>query len=271
MRFGPAGIPIKCKGNTVEGIRFTKKLGLACMELQFGHGIMLGDALAEECRKAALEEKIILSAHAPYYVNLLSSDKRKQGASKHRILETARVLHKAGGGRVVFHPGYYGELGKAQAFKVMAAQFDFLLKKVKAEKLNVVLSPETTGKLSAWGDLDELLEMAKKKKTSLTIDFAHLHARCNGCLKKEKDFLELLKKVEKKLGRKALKNLHIHFSGIAYTEKGERHHLPVSSNSPPYRELLKALKRKRCNGTIISESPLIEEDALLLQKTWKKL
>ena len=68
-----------------------------------------------------------------------------------------------------------------------------------------------------------------------------------------------------------LKVLHTHFSGIEWspiglTGKGnERRHLPLGSKSPDYSELVKEILKRKLNITLISESPLLEKDALVLK------
>jgi len=103
------------------------------------------------------------------------------------------------------------------------------------------------------------------------IDFAHFHARTNGKYNSYKEFSEILEKVEKKLGKKGLENMHMHITGIAYGEKGEKHHLTLKESDLKYKELIKALKDFDVKGVAISESPNIEQDALMVQKIYNKL
>jgi len=66
--------------------------------------------------------------------------------------------------------------------------------------------------------------------------------------------------------------MHIHLSGIAYGRKGEIKHMMLSDSDMHYAELLKALKERRAKGVVICESvPRLEEDALLLQRTYQDL
>ena len=73
------------------------------------------------------------------------------------------------------------------------------------------------------------------------------------------------------MGRKALDNMHIHLSGIHHGEKGERHHLILKESKFNYSAVLQALKEFDCKGIVICESPIIEKDALLLQKKYKEI
>jgi deoxyribonuclease-4 len=81
----------------------------------------------------------------------------------------------------------------------------------------------------------------------------------------------LLKTYQKALGKKALKRLHIHLSGIEYGPKGEKNHLPVAESDLKLTQLFKALNEFGCAGRILCESPIMEEDALNMKKAWMKV
>ena len=99
-------------------------------------------------------------------------------------------------------------------------------------------------------------------------DFAHLHAR-TGTKNSYREFMAILDKVEAKLGRQALDNMHMHVSGIGYGKSGETKHLTFEEADFQYQELLQALRDRDVQGTMICESPTLEEDALLLQQTYR--
>ena len=65
--------------------------------------------------------------------------------------------------------------------------------------------------------------------------------------------------------------MHIHVSGIAYTAKGERHHLNLQESDLQYEALLRALKDMNAGGIVVCESANLEEDAMLLQETYARL
>ena len=65
--------------------------------------------------------------------------------------------------------------------------------------------------------------------------------------------------------------MHIHITGIAYGEKGEKNHLNLKESDLKYKELINALKDFKVKGVAISESPNIEGDALLVQKIYNGL
>ena len=81
----------------------------------------------------------------------------------------------------------------------------------------------------------------------------------------------LLRKLKKTLGAGVLKTMHIHLSGIAYGPKGEKNHLKFAEADLKYKDLLRALYDNKCSGRILCESPIMEDDAALLMKTWKRI
>jgi len=73
--FGTAGIPHSIqKSSTIEGIKQIKKLNLDCMELEFVQGIYLSAEKSLQVKEVAEKNSCLLSAHAPYYINLNSRD-----------------------------------------------------------------------------------------------------------------------------------------------------------------------------------------------------
>lgn len=275
IRFGPAGRPLSCKGGTLEGIQCTHDLTLDAYELEFVRGVKMKPELAKQCGELAHKLDVKLSAHGPYFVSLISKDAVKARKSVEFILQTARALHHAGGGRVVFHAGYYREFSREEAYKKMKEAFKEILQKVKQEKLSVVIAPETTGGRAEFGTLEELVSLSEEfgiERVNPTIDFAHLHCReGNGVIKTKEDYAKIFNYLEKHLGKRAVQDLHMHATGIAFTDKGEKHHLTIDSDSPPYRPLMELLEERSYSGTIISESPTIEKDALLLKKIYEKI
>lgn len=274
MVFGTGGVPISCPdAGMAAGVTFAKKLGLGAIEWELVHNARVKQETAELVGSKLKETGLRFSAHAPYYISLISHEHSKRKKSYEYILDTARAVSFAGGGKVVFHPGFYGLLvdDKKKAFEEMKAEMEYLVQEVKNQKLNAVLSPEVTGKNSAWGTLEELLEMqAQVKGLSITIDFSHVHARGNGRIKTAKDFETLFDLIES-YGKKLLQDLHVHFQCVKYSEKGELSHLPLDAEDPPWKPFIELLVERDCAGTIISESPILEADALRMQKYYLSL
>ncbi len=268
IRFGPAGIPIQCEGKgTLEGIRCCKELGLEAMEMEFVQGVRMGEVSAREAGKVAQESDVSLSSHAPYFVNLCSGDPVKVANSKKHIISSARITALAGGNITVFHPGFYQELPHEEAYSVAKRNLSDIISELKAHDVRIRLGAETVGKKSAFGGLDENIKLAQELDMVVpAIDIAHIHARGDFRLEGESDYKALFEKLEKSLGD-YVNHFHFHFSEIRYSDKGELNHLPLGTNNePPFKPLIKVLAENGYSGTIICETPKLDQDALIMKK-----
>ena len=84
------------------------------------------------------------------------------------------------------------------------------------------------------------------------------------------EWSSLLETYAVELGDQALKELHVHLSGIEYTEKGEKNHLPIEESDFEMRELFSVFNDFNCCGRILCESPTLEEDALIMKRNWEE-
>lgn len=273
MRFGPAGVPLQSKErSSLAGVQVTADLGLDAMELEFVHGCHMKNESAQQIGALAKKLGVSLSCHASYYLNLLSPEKPKLEKTLKELTRTAEVLHAAGGNRIVFHSGFYLSMDREKAYAAMKKQCAALAQTIQESGWDAVLAPEVTGKKSQFGSLEEVYGLAADLgygQIKPCIDWGHVHARDNGALNKPEDVERVLETVEKFVGKEGLKSLHCHIEGINFTEKGERNHLRITEGPPDYKMVLKALKKFKCDGTLICESPAMEEDALILHKAWK--
>ena len=255
--FGPAGTG----GSKDEGFIAVKKAGLDAVEIEFVYSIWMTKSDAENLHKLNEKLNLAFSIHAPYYINLNSKEPQKIAASRTRILKCLEIGTILGAKYVVFHPGFYQKDSKEKTFNKIKEQIEEIMKEAKAKHYTPQLAPETTGKESQFGDLDELIKLKKETGCHLCVDFSHLKARSNGKLSYE----EIAEKLEKaKLG-----HLHCHFSGIEFTEKGERRHLITPDSE--IKLLLTALKKHNIDATIINESPDTFNDAIKMKKFLEKL
>ncbi|MEM2138835.1 MAG: TIM barrel protein [Candidatus Woesearchaeota archaeon] len=273
LLFGTAGIPISSKKkDTIGGIERVRELNLDAMELEFVHSINISKEKAPEVRKTINEKNVLLTCHAPYFINLNAVEPEKKHASINRILKSAEILSLANGYSVCFHPGFYLNMEKEKVFETIKENIKKIRKEMDENNYDVYLRPETTGKETQFGDLIELLKISQEVNGVMpVIDFSHLHARTNGKYNTYEEFKEILENVEKYLGKEGLNNMHIHLSGINYGEKGEKNHLVLEESDLNYKELIKTWKEFKIKGVVISESPNIEEDALLMKKTYENL
>ena len=273
LLFGTAGIPLGANPRTTsDGIKHVRNLGLGCMELEFVHSVNISKEKAPEIKKIAEDNNIVLSCHAPYFINLNSLEKEKIKASIDRITNSARVLNLCGGYSVAFHAGFYMGMDSKKVYDTIKDNIKLIIKALKNEGNNIWIRPETTGKETQFGNVDEILQLSGELDNVMPcVDFAHFHARTNGKYNSYGEFASILEKIEKTLGKRGLDNMHIHITGIAYGPKGEKHHLALKESDLKYEELLKALKDFKVKGVVVSESPNLEEDALLMKKVYEKI
>ena len=273
LLFGTAGIPHSSNPRTtLDGIKHVSNLGLGAMELEFVRNINISEEKAPNVKKAAQDNNIVLTCHAPYYINLNSLEKEKIKASIGRILNSARILSLCNGWSVCFHSGFYMGQEPKKVYDAVKSSLKEIISTLRNEGINIWIRPETTGKETQFGNMDEILQLSSEIDNVMPcVDFAHFHARTNGKYNTYKEFGGILEAIEKKLGKKGLENMHIHITGIAYGEKGEKNHLNLDESDLKYRELLKALKDFKVKGVVISESPNIEEDALMMKKVFERL
>jgi len=249
IKIGPAGSG--GLGN-FEGIRKVARIKLDCMEVEFTYGVRMSLEDADEAGALAKAKGITLSVHAPYYINLASDEKEKIQASQQRILDSCQRAHTLGAQNVVFHAGFYQTKTAEQTYASIRKAIVEIRKVIAKNKWKVQLCPETTGKPSQFGSVDELLRLIKETGCGICVDFAHLYAREQGNL----DYAAILKKLPKKF--------HAHFSGIEYGPKGERQHLKTTKKffEPLARELIK----HKVDVTLINESPWPYKDAAMMKR-----
>lgn len=241
------------------------------MEVQFTRGVKMNERMAQEVGEVAKKYGVRLTAHAPYFINLNAHEKEKVIASQERLIHTARIASLFGAEGIVFHAAFYLNDPPSEVYTRTKGLLEETVKQFRAMGHQVLLLPETTGKGSQFGTLEEVLNLsAEIEGVAPCLDFAHLHAR-TGRFNSYEEFMAILKQVEGRLGRQALDQMHIHLSGIQYGRKGEINHLNLRESDLRYVELLKALKELEVKGLVICESPDREGDALLLQETYNSL
>lgn len=263
LLFGISGLPMgdgSEKFTYKSGIPYLKSIGLDAMELPFVRSVNITDKNKEEVLKSKTDNDFYLSAHGSYYINLNAVEEEKREQSKERIIKGAEGLLKVQGRSLIFHPGFYLKSTKEDTLKTIIENLKDL------PDLGVKYRLETTGKGTQFGTLEELVEICKEVPTcGLCIDFSHIHARYNGSLKTYDDFARIFDYIGTNLGDEALKDFHAHISGINYGEKGEKNHLPMLESDFNYKACMDAFIKFNVKGCIICESPILENDALLLK------
>jgi deoxyribonuclease-4 len=275
FRFGTVGSPTstpKKPGGSVGAVIHMREMGLGALELGWVRSVRVSEETCAAIKAAAEEHDVLISVHAPYFINL-NADDEEWPKSRQRIMDAAHYGNLAGATEIVIHPGGYFGRPAAEVLPGAIERFAAVARELREKGNPVTLRPETMGKQGQLGSLDDALAMSKAiEGVQPCLDFAHLHARTgDGTMNTFEEWDKLLADYGKALGAKALKNLSCHLSGIAYTEKGEKNHLPMTESDFDLEALFKALHKHGCAGRILSESPILEEDAKLFKETWIKV
>ncbi|MEM1768112.1 MAG: TIM barrel protein [Desulfurococcaceae archaeon] len=270
--FGPAGKPITLKTSDIlKAPGFLREIGLNAMEYEAVRGVKISEDKARAFGEEAVKNNILLSLHAPYFINLASIKKSTVEASIKRLIESVQASFWMKSYIVVFHPGYYKDApSKREAVEWVVKNLKPVVEYIVENKIeNVWLGPETTGKTSQIGSVEEVIEISRRLEyVKPVIDWAHLYARHGGeFIKSIDDVLTVLEKLERELGEIAVKPLHSHFSKIEYGKGGEKvhHNLSEREYGPDFSIVCKALCETGVDTVFISESPVLEQDAIIMK------
>lgn len=302
LRFGTGGFPLTAKKRDFAGsVERLRDLGLDHLELEFVRNVFLKEDTALKAKGDAERSDISLTVHGSYFVNLASQDRPKWHASIQRVVKAAEIGSLAGARSITFHSGFFQGQDPEIVKNTVKEGIKEIFRQLKEKNVKVKIAPELTGKPSQFGNIEELVSMIKELKNegyleaSVCIDFAHHYARSLGKLHGYDETMRVLNLVGDRLGEEYLKDLHIHMSAIEYGDKGEKNHLLFLPNYEAYveagieieefrdilqdlkesrlvenrflwRETLQALKAMDVKGYVVCESPVLELDALVLQK-----
>ncbi len=281
IRFGPAGVPPIfriMKAELTDIPKLLKEEGLDAFEyaaVRWGQSPQITQESAKRLGEEAKRNDILVSIHSSYFINLLG-EKQIVEESKRRLIAAATAANWMDAYVVVCHAGYYGQNSKTEALQKAIIAFKDVVNTLRERGIDKVkLGPETLGRHSQFGTLDEILTLCQEvEQLQLVIDWSHLHARGGGALRSAQDFKDILAEVETKLGTEATKNMHCHFSKIEYTYKSgeKRHHsLDEPAFGPEFSHLAQGIAEYKLRPTIICETPMQDIDAIKMRDTFKKI
>lgn len=223
--FGPAGNAESFVSMGYKSIldvpRIVTEFGLTAYEYECGRGVRISERSANALGEKAREYGVALSVHSPYFISLSSVEEETRFKSVGYILETAKAAVGMGASRIVVHSGSCGKQPREAAL-VLAKD---TLKKAQialdeAGYSQIILCPETMGKIGQLGTLDEVLELCSVDERFLPcIDFGHLNARTRGGCHTAEQFAKVLDRMEHALGYDRASVFHSHFSKIEYTAR----------------------------------------------------
>jgi len=273
-RFGPAGMPpgFKALKRPVSEVpRYLREEGLDAFEYQmvrWGPKPQIRREEAERLGKNAVQEDVWLTAHGSYFVNLTAEGEVLE-ASKRRLLACVTGASWMGARVVVFHPGFYAGRSPQRVFGICERAMREVVESVESLGLRGVgLAPETMGKPSQFGSLEEVLGLCERVDLTVpNVDWAHLHARDRGRFKSIDDFRRVLDEIERRLGSDVLKNLYCHFSHIEFTDRGEKRHvnLDMAGFGPDFGLLARLFVELGLNPVVCCETPSLDVDAQRLR------
>ena len=274
--FGPSGHDetFVSEGNsaTLQMPEWLSGKGLDIFEYSFGRGVRIGSEMAEAIGNEADKYGIEMSVHAPYFINFASVEQEKADNSITYLTSSLKVLRHFHGSRCVFHSGAEGKQPRTEAFARTKDNFQRALCVISDMQLDdLIVCPETMGKQSQIGTVEEVIELCKLGKNVYPcVDFGHVNSLYQGALKTEDDFQRIVDKMFDGLGEVKTKNMHVHFSKIQYGAKGEIRHLTFADTvyGPNFEPFCNVIVKNGLTPHILSESAGTQ---MLDSKTMKNL
>ena len=262
IKFGPSGTGSLFEeegfAKTIDVPAWQKSKGLDLYEYSFGRGVRMSEETAKIYGAEFEKNGIEISVHAPYFINLATSEEDKAINNHRYIKESLIALKNLGGKRCVFHPGSPLKTPREEAMNTLMQRLDNLLCDLYDSGLSdCMLAIEVMGKQAQLGDVEEVIRMVSRDKMLYPcIDFGHLNARTCGSLKGYDDYKRVLERFIEGVGFDKVDNMHVHFSKIEYTAKGESKHLTFEDNvfGPQFEPLALALKDLDLHPFIVCES-----------------
>ncbi len=277
ITFGPGGNSASWgKRKFPEDLpEYLRSMGLNGYEVECGRGVRLS-ARAGLLPEIARENGIYVTLHAPYFISLSSVEEEKRDKSVEYILQSAQAARTVGAQKIVVHSGSCSKISRSEAL-YLAKQ---TLTKAQAALdengySDIIICPETMGKINQLGTLSEVLELCGVDERFLpTVDFGHLNARTLGGIKSREDYARMLDEIESALGHDRLCRMHIHFSKIEYTAGGEKRHLTFADEvyGPQFEPLMEELAKRAVSPSVICESDGTQaEDAAQMKRFYESL
>mgnify|MGYP004679224249 FL=1 len=274
IKFGPSG---NCESFYADGLKHSyqaaewlSKKGLNAYEYSFGKGILLSDEMAAKIGEEMKKYGITISLHAPYFINFANPDDEMVEKSYGYVIDSLKKLRILGGTHLVVHPASCGKMERSEAVALTKKRLNILKDRIIAEGLDdMYVCLETMGKSAQIGTVDEILDFCTLFDHYMpTFDFGHINALTGGTLKTDADYEDIIVKCLKTLGEYRTKNVHIHFSKIEYSSKGEVKHLTLADTKygPEFEPLARVIKKYNLEPTVICESKgIMAIDAMKLK------
>ena len=254
---------------------YLASMGLNGYEIECGRGVRIAEKTYNLLPDIARQNGIYLTLHTPYFISLSSENEETRLKSVTYIEESAQAAHKLGAKKIVVHSGSCAKMPRETALEL--AKDTLARAQARLDEIglsDIIICPETMGKINQLGTLSEVMELCKADERFLPcVDFGHLNARTLGGIKSIDDYAIILDEIENKLGFERLKNFHVHFSKIQYTTGGEKCHLTFLDNEfgPDFEPLMELFAKRRLEPSVICESAGTQaEDASEMKKAYER-
>ena len=290
LKLGPAGVPLSCKGRTiVEGMDDITVLGLETMEIQTVRQVQ-PHHFDQYWQAGILSHKadFEMNVHGPYYGEILGS-RRELNRTLSKMESSMQVGKVVNARHMVCHVGPYGEYDPGtKANEQVANVMTGVVERVRSiwgvegeeedyaafpwvhESEPTLVGIETSGRQELWGTVEEVLEVVNHVEGTVPVlNMAHIHARGHGRLKTSEDYAELFDQVRETIGGK---KFYCHFAGVEHRMGNAQHYTQIKKSDlkfEPFAEYL-AEEGDWMDITIISDSPLLEHDAMYMVQHYDK-
>jgi deoxyribonuclease-4 len=290
LKLGPAGVPLSCKGRTiVEGMDDITVLGLDAMEVQTVRTIQ-PQHFDQYWQAGILSWKsdFEMNMHGPYYAELLGNKReRNRTLSKMETsLQAGKIINAR---HLTFHVGPYGEYDPGtEANEQVANVMSGIVERVREvwgveeeeedyaafpwvhESEPSLVGIETSGRQELWGTVEEVLEVCNHVEGTVPVlNMGHIHARGHGRLRTSEDYAELFDQARETYGGSTF---YCHFAGVEHRMGNALHYTQIKKSDlkfEPFAEYL-AEEGDWMDITIISDSPLLEHDAMYMLQHYDK-
>lgn len=290
LKLGPAGVPLSCKGRTiVEGMDDITVLGLDAMEVQTVRTVQ-PHHFDQYWQAGILSWKsdFEMNMHGPYYAELLGS-KRERNRTLSKMEASMQAGKLVNARHITYHVGPYGNYepgGKAN--EELVNIFSGVVDRVRSiwgdekeeeeysafpwvhEAEPSLVGIETSGRQELWGTVEEVLEVCNHVEGTVPVlNMAHIHARGHGRMRTSEDYAELFDQVRENYGGS---KFYCHFAGVEHRMGNALHYTQIKKSDlkfEPFAEFL-AEEGDWMDITIISDSPLLEHDAMYMLQHYDK-
>ncbi len=267
VRFGPSGLPDL--GELQEGLRALHGLGFDACEFDFVKEFWIDKEEASRCRGLVAQLDIAVRAHAPFYGVLSQDDPKKAVMAVAMMHHTANLIHLMHGDGITVHPGFYMGRSRSQVMAAVKKRSRELEERLEGNGIDdVIVGVENMGNRAEFGGrFEDILEICETSPILFPmIDWGHVQATGDGCLRGKEDYLALLCKVEEKLGREGLAKTRHQFSEVEFSGGAERRHLGYGRGNMRLEALLDALHDTGLSQSIIiSECPSMDDHIAMLR------